>query len=83
MGGEGEGGQNNSEDARHCSVLYICKYLVVNLFSYVLSANQSKGSFITFFVQLISIIHLFSVHMPEWSARAPPPPPFSLFILEC
>jgi hypothetical protein len=27
LGGEGLGA-NNSEDARHCSVLYICKYFV-------------------------------------------------------
>ncbi len=27
----GGGGVNNSEDARHCSVLYICKYFVAQL----------------------------------------------------
>ena len=27
--GRGGGGFNSSEDARHCSVLYICKYFVV------------------------------------------------------
>jgi hypothetical protein len=28
-GWRGGGGVNSSEDARHCSVLYICKYFVV------------------------------------------------------
>ncbi len=28
LGGEGGGGVNILEDARHCSVLYICKYFV-------------------------------------------------------
>jgi hypothetical protein len=28
LGGERVGGVNSSEDARHCSVLYICKYFV-------------------------------------------------------
>ncbi len=32
-GGEGVwGGFNSSEDARHCSVLYICKYFVMSKF---------------------------------------------------
>ncbi len=28
LGGEGVGGVNSSEDARHCSLLYICKYFM-------------------------------------------------------
>jgi hypothetical protein len=30
-GWRGGGGVNSSEDARHCSVLYICKYFVDKL----------------------------------------------------
>jgi hypothetical protein len=40
LGGEGVGGQY-SEDARHCSVLYICKYFVV--MSYVCEAREEAG----------------------------------------
>jgi hypothetical protein len=29
LGGKGVGGSNSSEDARHCSALYICKYFVI------------------------------------------------------
>jgi hypothetical protein len=33
-GWRGGGGVNSLEDARHCSVLYICKYVVFGCLSY-------------------------------------------------
>ncbi len=32
-GREGGWGVNGSEDARHCSVLYVCKYFVADVFT--------------------------------------------------
>jgi hypothetical protein len=39
LGGEGWG-VNSSEDARHCSVLYICKYFVAKVLEKELIGDQ-------------------------------------------
>jgi hypothetical protein len=36
-------GVNSSEDARHCSVLYICKYFVVSALSLSVNETSSHG----------------------------------------
>jgi hypothetical protein len=48
-GWRGGGGVNSSEDARHCSVLYLCKYFVPQ--AYLRSLNLSS--------QVKSIRHRF------------------------
>jgi hypothetical protein len=43
LDGEGVEGFNSSEDARHCSVLYICKYFVHGQYG---TRNYRTGSLI-------------------------------------
>jgi hypothetical protein len=42
-GWRGGGGSNSSEDARHCSVLYICKYFVEEALSILYYNPHSTG----------------------------------------
>ncbi len=40
LGGDGVGDQYSSEDARHCSVLYLCKYFVERIYGYLPSVGE-------------------------------------------
>jgi hypothetical protein len=60
LGGEGVG-VNSSEDARYCSVFYICKYNVDNSRAHQISANSVTSGLVQYNVSTAAL-SAFTAH---------------------